>query len=191
MSTPGKTLTILERVSLLERFADTSSTVLDQDFPQMKSALRNIIEVMNAVIELGGEGFDAKVQAKVMETRQARLDEQIAREKMMLDQLVQAGILDVADSIGEQSVVVGREFSPDGQPVGTGRAQARFDQFTPEAREKLLGQQVGFMLEVATGKFEVLEVYNPGTPKTPDTLPQESDPATAPVAAPASEGAPV
>lgn len=190
----SKPLTILERVTLLERFADTASVVLDQDVPQLKSALRNLIEVINAVVELGGEGYDAKVQAKVMETRQKNLEAQIAREKQMLEQLVAAGILDVADSIGEQSVVVGREFSTEGEPIGSGRAQARFDQFTPEAREKLLGQQVGYMLEVATGKFEVLEIYNPGTPKAPETLPAAPAPEASTQSAesaPAATSAPV
>jgi hypothetical protein len=163
-----KTPLVLDRVKALEELTEGLAGFVQQEVGQVKQALTNLVEVLNGVIAAGGEGFELKVQEAVNAAQAQRAAEKIEREKAMIAQLVATGVLVPADVVGEESIVVGREFSLEGQLLGSGRSQVRFSQFTEEAKEKVLGQAVGFVIEVPTGKFEVLEVYNQAPQKAPE-----------------------
>lgn len=183
---PAKTPGILERLSSLEETVRGLAGYSQQEFGQVKQTMTNLVEVLNGVISASGDGFADKVQAAILDLQKKRMAEQVEREKALLKQLVDNGALVVADKIGEQSVIVGREYNTEGEVLGSGRVQVRFSQFTPDAKAKMLGQAVGFLLEVETGKFEVLEVYDPAPPK--EAVPSGPAPEAAP--APAAEAAP-
>lgn len=158
---------LLDRVKALEELTNGMAAYVQNEIPGLKSALANIVEVLNGIIRASGEDFPTKLQAAVKADRDARTAEQVAREKAQLDSMVESGALQPADVVSETSVVVGREFNLEGELLGSGRTQVMFNQFTPESQEKVKGQGIGFVIEVATGKFEVTEIYNIVPPKAP------------------------
>jgi hypothetical protein len=126
-----------------------------------------MVKIVNGVIAASGEGFELKVQAAIAKAEQDRNDRQIERDKGLINELVRQGVIEAAEKVGPESIIVGREFDANGNLLGVGRAQVRFDQFAEAVREKVLGQSVGFVIEVDTGKFEVIEIYNQVPPKPP------------------------
>lgn len=168
-------VTILDRLKAVEELSNglagylenTLEPKLDQ-VDQIKTAVANMVEVVNGLIVASGEGFELKVQQAIKDTRAKRMADQVEREKKMVAQLVSSNVIVPTDVVTTESFIVGREFSPDGNLLGSGRAQVQFNQFSEDARAKVLGQGVGFMIEAPTGKFEVTEIYNPATPKPPE-----------------------
>lgn len=161
MSNPTKVPTILERLSANEQTVQGIANYTQQELASFKQALQNVVEVINGVIKASGPEFEAKVQAAITEDQNKRALEAVEREKAVLAQLIESGTHRVAEVVTEDSIVVGREFNKEGALLGVGRVQVRASQFTPEAKEQVLGKGVGFMIEVAStgGRFEVAEIY--------------------------------
>lgn len=164
---PQKPPLILDRVRALEELTNGLAGFVENEVLPLKDAVKNLVKVINGIIVASGDGFELKVQEAIKAAEALRAQEQIEREKMMVLKLVEAGVLEATERVENDSVIVGREFDVSGNLLGVGRAQVRFDQFTEDAKAKVLGQGVGFLIEVASGKFEVLEIYKPSAPKPP------------------------
>jgi len=55
---------------------------------------------------------------------------------------------------------VGTETTPDGNAVGSGRIQFEFNRVGEPIQKGLVGQAVGYVLDLSNGnKFEVKEIY--------------------------------
>lgn len=189
MSTPPKVQAPLltDRIKSLEELSNGIAAYVQNELPRISGGLQSMVEVINAIIALGGEGFEEKVAAKIKEEREKRLQEEVAKQKAQLAQLVEAGTLVVSERVGENSLIVGRELNNEGVQIGSGRAQVNFSQFTDEAKALVLGQGVGFLIEVPTGKFEVQEIYDFAPPKEETVAGDPSSkPEVAPTEAPAA-----
>lgn len=165
--TAAKPPLILDRVKALEELTNGLAGFVENEVVPLKEAVKNLVKVINGIVAASPEGFELKVQDAIKADEAKRAEEQLNREKAMIEKLVQAGVLTAVDAVSEDSIVVGREFDSSGNLLGVGRAQVRFDQFTADAKAKVLGQGAGFVIEVPNGKFEVLEIYKPGSPKPP------------------------
>lgn len=164
---------ILDRVRALEELTNGLAGFVEHEIMPLKNALANMVKIVNGIIAASGEGFEKKVQDAISQAEKDRADRQIERDKALIAELVKQGVLEAAETVGELSIIVGREFDAKGNLLGIGRAQVRFDQFAESVREKVLGQGVGFVIEVETGKFEVLEIYNQVPPKPPEVAEPE------------------
>jgi hypothetical protein len=176
----GRTLTPLERQQQTEarlgRY-EQALQALDEAFQrtsaQQRGAFQNIVEVLNAVIRLQGEGFEQRVEDEVVAARTRRAQEQLNKAKSVLQQLIDDKVLVAAETITPDSIIVGKELDAQGNLVGLGEAQAEFSQFTEDARAAFLGQGVGTKYTGPDGQFEVTAIYkpNPDLEKTPETAP--------------------
>ncbi len=187
----AKVLTILDRITNLEAALNQVQQMSDSNVGQFRGALSNAVEVVAALIDVqGGKELDAKVQAKMDERRDARIAEQAKKAEDVLNTLLENGTLVVADVIGLDSVLTGREFDTEGNVTPPGYVQVQYAQLTDAAKAGLLGKGAGFVYENNGPKFEITGVYN-FTSKAAVTPPLKEEalaPAEAPVeAAPATE----
>jgi hypothetical protein len=129
---------------------------------QMQSS--TLLEVLDALVEL--EGVD-RVQEAVLKARKEKAEKKAEGDRAALDQLLLNGLLVQADKIEDGSVIVAKETGPDGTVKHPGQIIAPFRNIADQFKEKILGQAVGFKLDLPDGVFEVLEVYgpNPNPPK--------------------------
>lgn len=113
-------------------------------------------EVLEAVVSLLGE---ATVEARIKETREKLATATAEAEKAKFEEAKANGKLVTAESIGEKTIIVGREEDANGVERVPGRFQIPFDRVNPTIKEKLLGQKAGFKLSLdGGGVFEVLEL---------------------------------
>jgi len=182
-----KPKSLVERLSDLEKLANGLAGYIENDVDkrvaQVTGAMRNMVEVINALITVSGPDFDAKVQEQIQLARDKRTAEAVEREKKMLEDLKSKGILEPLTTLESNCIVVGRELDKDGNPIPPGYVQVRFDQFTPQAQEQMLGKATGFILDLNGSRFEVQEAFRMVTPKPPEvTSGPESSTEQAPVA---------
>lgn len=160
---------INDRLNSLEELTAGIAGFVQNEIGALKTASTNIVEVINAIIEIsGGEEFAKKVQEQIEAARRKRAEDQARQEQEAVAKAVADGILVAADTISESSIVVGREFDSDGNVIGSGRIQFRFSSFAEEARPKVLGQGVGFIVDGTNGKLEVMEIYEVAPQKAPE-----------------------
>jgi hypothetical protein len=154
------------QVKATEELSQGIANFIEKQLGPQVNALNNtsqgIIEIVNALVVLGGDGFESKVQAQVEKQRKERLQKEVDAQKAALQKLVEQGVLVPAATIGEKTIVVGRELDKDKNPVGRGYVQVEFGQFTLEMKGQLAGNSAGFVaaLPENNGFFEVLEAYD-------------------------------
>lgn len=156
---------------------------INEAFSRSDRQLGELALIVEAVVELFGP---ATVDAKIKEVADRKALAGLEQAQANLKAGLERGDLVVVDKVGEKSLVVGREIDSNGVVSFPGRAQLVFSQIKPDFSAKLLGQQVGFVMETSNGKFEVQEIYDivdrapsndPTTPTTAgnavDTLPTD------------------
>ncbi len=157
-----KTLTVLERLELVEKNTSRVQEGLDGLFTQFRGSLQSQMEIVEAVIETckaADPEFINKVQAQIEAKRAERVAAREEQERKQLEAMVTAGVLKTSDVVTAESVVVGRVFDKDGA-VAQARLQRELGSFSAEIQTALVNQGVGFVYEApTTEKFEVLEVY--------------------------------
>jgi hypothetical protein len=172
----------VERIEMLEkelpRIAQGFKFV-SHELEMFKESLRNITEVLQAMVKIGGEDFSKKIQETIFTGREEVRLAKVNEEKSRIANLVTEGNIEVTDLATEGTLVVGAEFNKDDQPVGLGYISVSFDSFVEEVRNKLRGQGIGYKLELPDGKFQLLEVYK--ILKVPETPVNESTSVETPV----------
>lgn len=158
LSLRQKTRSALDRIDAVESTINELVSSLNGVIQQLNARLADMSEKLQAVTDVVGvenvtKALDALAQAKA--------EKQLASAKEALNDALTKGHLVPAATIGENSLVVGREFDKDGNLIPPGRIQLTFSGIKAEFQEKLKGQGFGFTVDTPTGgKFEVLEVYD-------------------------------
>ena len=144
----------------------------------LKESLRNITEVIQASVKVGGEDYAKKLQEAIFNGRESVRLEKVTEEKARISKLVEEGKIETASLAEEGTLVVGAEFNTTDQPVGLGYISVTFDSFVEDVRNKLRGQGPGFKLDLPDGKFQLLEVYkilkSPEVSETPSETASET-----------------
>jgi hypothetical protein len=180
----NKAMNALEKLDVLSKTVDA----LSNEVSQMKEVLQNIIpainksfgntnqqvseliEVVDAVVTTLGREV---IEQAMVSARKAKAETEAASQKLELDTAVASGKLVSVDKVTDKSVIVGKETNPDGNVRHPGRVQVQYARVEAEFQGKILGQPVGFVLELPTGgKFEIVEIYE-------ETVKVESAPASA------------
>lgn len=166
----------VERIEMLEkelpRFAQ-GFKFISHELEMLKESLRNITEVVQAMVKVGGESYSKQLQEAIFSGREeVRLDK-LNEEKSRIATLVTEGNIAPTDVAIEETLVIGAEFTADDQPVGLGYVSVNFNSFVEDVKNKLRGNGPGFKLDLPDGKFKILEVYKIVKP------PEEAMPADA------------
>lgn len=169
LSLRQKTRTALDRIEVIETTINELVTGMNNVIQQLNGKLMDAGEKLEALATLvGKEKFEEVLAANAV----AKAKGQAEAAKKTLEQHVEAGDLEVAATISEQSVVVGREFDKDGNLLEPGRIQLTFGGIKKEFQDQLLGQAVGFTVTTPVGgKFEVVEIYDFVLKAEPTTTP--------------------
>ena len=176
-----RTSNALDRLDAVEKTIPDLISAINNSLGGLNQQLNAQGEVLEAVVSLLGQ---ETVQNTIKETRERKATELMEAEKKALEELKNAGTVVAVEKVTEKTVIVGREFTPDGSVRHPGRAQVPFSRVDQNFKEGLLGKGVGFVLDLPTGgKFEVVELYEvvPQPPK-PEA---EAAPATEPTPPPA------
>jgi len=180
-----RTRNAIERLDAVENSITQMVQAINQSMGNLNNQISGVTEVLDAVVSLFGV---EAVQNQVIETRKSRQQEQSDAQVKQVEELKKQGVLVSQDKVEEQSLLVGRETTKDGQVVHPGRFQHHFSQIQKEVSAKMLGQAVGFKVETpAGGHWEILEIYKI-VPKTPEQLAADAAaaaPAQTPEATPA------
>jgi hypothetical protein len=153
-----KVRTALERLDGLEGDFQTVTAQFNNAVSVLQNQLSGITEIVDAVIRhVGVDTVTALVVAE--RENKAKLRAQQSAEQVA--KLVEQGVLVAADTIGNDSFIIGYETDKSNAPVNTtGRVQLQFSQIALEYQDKLRNATVGFKLDTDTGTFEVKEIYN-------------------------------
>lgn len=130
---------------------------IDQAIQAIQQQLSGAIEVLDAVVAtLGVE----TIEKCMIENRRSKATTMMETDKARLEAELAAGSKVAVPAITDKSTVVGTEKEQDGSVRHPGRAQLVFSRIAPDFQDKLLGQAVGFVLELPTGgNFTVDGIY--------------------------------
>lgn len=172
LSLRQKTRSALDRIDAVESTINELVSSLNNVIQQINSRLSDTTEKLQALTDVVGVD---KVNDAMRTLALAKAEKQAAAAKEALDDALAKGQLVAGSVIGENSLVVGREFDRDGNVIPPGRIQLTFGGIKSEFQEQLRGQGFGFTVETPLGgKFEVLEVYDFVTATTKaETAPSE------------------
>jgi len=147
-----------DRIGTMEQSVAKMLFGINQRFMGSDQQINDLIEKIDALIQLqGAEDVAAYIANARIEKARAAAEQ----EKASLDEAVKDEIVKPAEVVEERSLIVGRYVHKDGSVQEPGRAQLVMPGVQAEARAKLLGQKVGFVLDLPDGsKFELLEIYS-------------------------------
>lgn len=170
-----RTTHALDRLDRIETLLPELISGINNSFGSMNQQLNAQAEFVEAVVEMLGR---VAIEAAIKDNRERKAVELMESEKKGLEELKAAGAIAVVEKVTEKSIIVGREYNADGSVRHPGRAQVPYARVDANFKEKLLGQSVGFVMELPnTGKFEIVEicevVQKPDAPVAP--LPEAGD----------------
>lgn len=149
---------ISERMSTVEQNVAKALAAIDRQFQIDSNRLNTLVEFVDALLENVGR---AEVLAIVNEKRVARARAASENEKRLLEEGIADGYVLKAEKAGEKTLIVGKYVKPDGEDVEPGRVQLVMPTTQAEFKEKLLGQETGFSMDLpGGGKFVILELYD-------------------------------
>lgn len=173
-----RTTNALDRLDQIEKVLPELISGINNSFGGISQQVNAQGEVLEAVVGLLGK---ETIEAALKENRERKATEVMESEKKALEELKTAGAIAVTEKVTEKSIIVGREYNPDGTLRHPGRAQVPYSRVDANFKEKLLGQVAGFVLELPNkGKFEILEVcevvQKPDAPaEPPKTVSEQVD----------------
>lgn len=133
-----------------------------RDIMTMKEAIKLLGNKVDSIVKASerGEELNDDTLSKIM------IENNTAELATKVQTLVQQGFLSKADSITEESFVVGKEVDDDGNVMNP-RLQFAMKGLQDVLRSKIVGSKAGDILTLEEGKlkFEVVEVYDIVVPK--------------------------
>lgn len=169
-TTAPRPLTLVERIDNIEKALPRINEIGLQRTnviaKQFGDALGNVVEIVQAVIRLQGDGFDQRIEEEVMAGRRRRAEAELAQAKAVLENLVQNKLMIPSETVVDQCLLVGRDFNTKDEIVGVGRVQVEFGQLPDFLKVDLLGKSPGHKFTNEQGSFIVDEIYiqNPNPP---------------------------
>lgn len=147
-----------ERITALEQGFARVLFSINQRLSAFEQRFAMLTEQIEALVELNGI---EDVQRIISEKRLERARAASEQEKASLEEGIRDGYVLGAETVGEKSVLVGRYVGKDGGVEQPGRTQLVMPGLKEEFREKLLGQSVGYKLDLPNGShFDLQEIYN-------------------------------
>lgn len=145
-----------ERLDQLEQAVARVLVTINKRFEQQEEKFSILDEFMMALTQLV-PGVEDKVEENRLAASKAEQD----RAEAELRQGVAEGYFVAANTIDEQSIVVGIEKTAAGEFVGPGRFHVPMPKIDPSYREQLLGKETGAVITTSIGgTFEVVEIYS-------------------------------
>ena len=161
-----------QQVAGLAERLDQLGQAIDVALNNMNQQLSTAVEILNAVVGHIGED---KVVELIKENRKKADLEKVEKTKSQIGAMADSGLLVKADEVGEESLIIGKESDKDGNVIHPGWVSIGFKDVKPEFKELLKGKKVGDIFDTPVGKFEVLQVWNFGTPKVEVTADNNAD----------------
>lgn len=176
-----RTSNALDRLDQVEKTLPNLISAINNSLGGMSQQLNSQGKVLEAVMQLLGR---ESVESTMKEIEERRATETMEAEKKALEELTAAGNLVKVEKVSEKSIIVGREYQPDGSLRHPGRAQVAFPRVDPQFQPKLKDQGVGFVMDLPNGgKFEVAEIYEV-VQKAEEAAPADASAETPPPPAP-------
>lgn len=173
-----RTSNALDRLDQVEKTLPNLISAINNSLGGLSQQLNSQGKVLEAVMQLLGR---ETVETTMKEIEDRRVTETMEAEKKALEELLAAGNLAKVEKVTEKSIIVGREYQPDGSLRHPGRAQVAFPRVDPQFQPKLKDQAAGFVMELPNGgKFEVVEVFEVVQKPDEEALPPPAPEASAP-----------
>jgi hypothetical protein len=161
----SRQISVTERIKLLEEKMNGLDKSLDMTLDQVRATLTDSLTAIYAVVGVLEDlnlvdDFPQKVETKIMQQRQERVNQQLSQEKAQRDALVAAKVIAPVEAVTEKSVLFVTVYDSNGQVVGLPARRVDFASFFKEIQGQLLGKPVGFSLETdKKERIEILEIY--------------------------------
>jgi len=140
-------------------------TALEQVVPQLIGMVQNLqsqfsqsVEILDALVQNFGVEV---VENTVIANRRQKAITKSEEEQKQMATLIEQGVMKPVSVVGERTLVVFKEQTPDGKPTEpVSRVQFMFEQLQPQFREQLTGKGAGTVITSPAGNtFTVQEVY--------------------------------
>ena len=147
----------LERLDSIEELLPQMMTQINRAVTVLENNIQSLNEIVEAVVVCVGE---EQVDAALLRIRTLKAEADAEAARSNLQKAVAEKKLVPAESVSEASIVVGVETDKDGKAVPPGRVQFNSATLTPEYREKLIGQRLGFKFSTGDANtVEITEIY--------------------------------
>jgi hypothetical protein len=150
--------------SAVERIGDIESVVVDivqssnKAFNDLNGAVNGFRSLLEALVEAAGaDNIQTILDRRHLEQETARVEQ----AKAWVQSQLEAGTFAKAEVIGDQSLVIGKEFDAEEKPIGPGYLQVHVPTLSDDLKTQLVGKAIGTRAATSTGTFlEVTDIYN-------------------------------
>lgn len=168
LSLREKTKSALERIGTLEENAENLGKALERELGKMFNRLDNLEETLAAVTKSIGRDV---VDALVVDARKEKQTVQADQAKTEIAKLVEQKVLVPAETVGEDSFIVGHDVDAEGNVVHPGFGHVHFRQVDPKHQETVKGAKPGTAIptgaEGSKAAFVIDEIFTFVPPTTP------------------------
>lgn len=157
----ASTLTAAQRIEMLEKTLQTHRQMINiiaEEMDKIQQTQLALAQKVEATIKVSEQ---QDLEKKVT---QFMVDQQIKDLKDKTDLLISQGALSPAEEVGQNSFVVGKELTKEGEVVSP-RTQASVASLPQEVQQNLVGKKAGDLISFGEGKlsFMLEEVYEIAT----------------------------
>lgn len=160
-----KTVTAAQRIETLEKTTSTLRKmikVMAEEMDKIQQSQIALAKRLEATLKVAGE------EGGLSEDRvnEFVVSQQVKEYKDKVDLLVSQGVMTATEEVGDNSFVVGKEITKEGEVVSP-RTQASIKSLPEEVVKALLGKKVGDLVSFGDEKlaFQIDEVYNITSPQ--------------------------
>jgi hypothetical protein len=177
LSLREKTKSALERIGQIEDNYDSLMDALQKELGNMQKTLANVTETLDAVKSSIGKDV---VEAIIEDTRNQKKTEEATKAKDEIAKLVEQKVLVPAETVGEDSFIIGHDIDGEGNTIHPGFGHVHFRQVDAKFQEKVKGVSAGTSIptgpEGSKSAFVIDQIYTFVPPKPPEVK-EEAPPA--------------
>lgn len=163
----------LQRIEGLEMMVRAISAELDSINSNLQKAENVSTKCLNFMASLGRviKSGEPLTESAI---NQAAIDNKCEALKGVIDKLLEQNLVEAAETVCDESIVVVREYDADGN-ITSHRSQFPLRDFVKEVGKKFLGKKVGDKVQVVDNpvvNFEITEIFDFVKPPQKEELPK-------------------
>jgi bisphosphoglycerate-dependent phosphoglycerate mutase len=160
-----KTVTAAQRIEMMETTTSTLKRMIEviaEEMDKIQQAQIALAKRLEATLKVAGEDGGLNEDR----VNEFVVNQQVKEYKEKVDLLISQGVMMATEKIGDNSFVVGKELTKEGEVVSP-RTQASTRSLPEEVAKALFGKKVGDLVSFGDEKlaFQIDEVYDIASPK--------------------------
>jgi hypothetical protein len=160
-----QTVTAAQRIEMLEKTTSTIRKMIElmaEEMDKIQQSQVALAKRLEATLKVAGSESGLSENS----VNEFVINEQVKEYKEKVDILISQGVMTATEEVGDNSFVVGKELTKEGEVVSP-RTQASTKSLPEEVAKALLGKKVGDLVSFGDEKlaFQIDEVYDIAPPQ--------------------------